>query len=55
MSIRKIEFKRIVTHYFDICEKCKKRIEGITAGQVKYNMKVHKEAKHNQESKGGTQ
>ncbi len=53
MTIRKVEVQTTTTQYSDTCSKCKKKIVGSTESQVRYNMKIHKQAKHIQNMKGG--
>ena len=44
--MKKRTINKTTIEYFDKCSDCKKEIIGSTESQVKYNMKIHKEAKH---------
>jgi len=50
-KITKRKTKKEITEAVGYCPYCKKEIVGSTANQVLYNMDIHINAKHKQESK----
>ena len=45
--------EKVITQYSKKCPHCKKDITGYSESQVKYNLKLHIEAKHVEQKEGG--
>ena len=50
--MKKRTINKETLEYFDKCPNCKKEIIGSTESQVKYNMKIHIDAKHKEKKNG---